>query len=115
MTEGNVVAQGLVQVDQRYDQQQRLDELNGEGIEVPADATPLDFLQIIYRSCKQPMHRRLKAACEALPFVHPKLAVTAQVNSETFAAALERAVNRSAKVLEQSKAIEHQPRALRRV
>src|SRR5215475_14450547 len=84
-----------------------------DAIEVPANATPLDFLQIIYRSTNQPMHRRLKAACEALPFVHPKLAVTAQVNSETFAAALERAVNRSAKVLEPPKAIEHQPLARR--
>ena len=106
------MAQGLVQVDQRYDQQRRLDELNGEGIEVPADATPLQFLEAIYRSASQPMHRRLKAACEALPFVHPKLAVTAQMNGGDFARTLELAMQRSAK----AKTIEHQsPLALRRL
>jgi hypothetical protein len=54
------------------------------------------------------MHRRLKAACEALPFVHPKLAVSAQVNGDDFARTLELAMRRSAKVISQPKAIEHQ-------
>jgi len=76
-----------------------------DAIEVPADATPLDFLQTIYRSTNQPMHRRLKAACEALPFVHPKLAVTAQIDGGDFAAAMERATKRSAQVLTQPKSL----------
>ena|SRR5215471_1895263 len=84
-------------------------------VEVPADLMPREYFLAIMRDPKQPPHRRDKAAREAAPYCHPKLAVTAQVNSEGFAAALERAVNRSAKVLEPPKAIEHQPRALRRV
>src|SRR5262249_29736530 len=43
----------------------------------------------------------MRAAIEAAQFVQPKLAVTAQVNSETFAAAMERVTRRSAKVLDQ--------------
>jgi hypothetical protein len=87
-----------------------------DAIEVPADATPLQFLEAIYRSAPQPMHRRLKAACEALPFVHPKLAVSAQINGGDFARTLELAMRRSAKVLEPPKAVEHQsPLAFRRL
>ena len=73
-----------------------------EAIEVPADATPLDFLQAIYRSATQPMQRRLKAAVEAAQFVHPKLSVTAALGGD-FADRLDKAFRRSAKV------IEHEP------
>src|SRR5262245_41272751 len=81
-------------------QQQRLDELNGEGLEIDPKATPLEFLQTIYRNSKQPMQRRLKAAVEAAQYVHPKLAVTATVGAGDFADQLERAVERSRKVIE---------------
>src|SRR5262245_44651150 len=82
---------------------------DGEGLEVPTEASSLDFLRAVYRCSKQPMHRRLAAAKEAAQYEHPKLSVTAQVNSEDFAAALDRATSRSAKVLSQPKAIEHHP------
>ncbi|MGY4174727.1 hypothetical protein ACVIHH_000018 [Bradyrhizobium sp. USDA 4518] len=59
----------------------------------------LDFLQAIYRSADQPMHRRTRAAVAALPFEHPKLAVTAVVSTEGFAARLEAARERSEKAL----------------
>jgi hypothetical protein len=78
-----------------------------EAIELPAGATPLQFLEAVYRSPAQPMHRRLKAACEALPFVHPKLSVIAQVGPD-FADAMERAFKRSSAVLQPPKMIEHQ-------
>jgi len=78
-------------------------------------STPLEFLQAVYCNEGLPISVRMRAAIEAAPFIHPKLSVTAQVNSETFAAALERAVNRSAKVISQPKAIEHQPLVARRV
>jgi hypothetical protein len=82
----------------------RLEELeqrhSGVALEVPANATPLDFLQAIYRSPSQPLERRMRAAIEALPFVHPKLAVTALVDGgDAFAAALERAIKRSGKLI----------------
>jgi hypothetical protein len=42
--------------------------IDPDAIEIPADATSLQFLEAVYRSPSQPMHRRLEAACEALPF-----------------------------------------------
>ncbi|MBH5372193.1 hypothetical protein [Bradyrhizobium glycinis] len=63
-----------------------------------AGNTSLDFLQAVYRDPCQPMHRRMRAAVAALPFEHPKLAVTAVVNTEGFAARLEAARERSEKV-----------------
>jgi hypothetical protein len=80
-------------------QQQRLDELNGEGLEIDPKATPLEFLQTVYRNPKQPMQRRLKAAIEAPEYVHPRLAVTATINSGDFATQLDQAVERSRMVL----------------
>jgi hypothetical protein len=44
--------------------------------------------------------RRLRAAIEALPFEHPKLAVTAVVDGEALGDALERAIKRSGKLIE---------------
>jgi hypothetical protein len=61
--------------------------------------TSLDLLQAVYRSADQPMHRRMRAAIAALPFEHPKLAVTAVVSTEGFAARLEAARERSAKAI----------------
>src|SRR5262245_53700448 len=87
-------------------QQQRLDELNGEGLETDPKATPLEFLQTIYRNSKQPMQRRLKAAIEAAQYVHPKLAVTALMESGDFAEKLDRAIERSRKVIEAKPMIE---------
>ena len=81
-------------------QQQRLDELNGEGLEIDPRATPLEFLQTVYRNPKQPMQRRLKAAIEAAEYVHPRLAVTATLNAGDFADQLEQAIKRSRMVIE---------------
>jgi hypothetical protein len=50
--------------------------IGAEALALPADATPVDFLSAVYRDPAQPMHRRLRAAIEAAPYLHPKLSVT---------------------------------------
>src|SRR5262245_50628001 len=74
--------------------------IDPEAIELPPDASPIDFLQAVYRSPTQPMHRRLKAAIEAAEFLHPRLSVSAFVDGGDFAERLERATVRSRKVIE---------------
>ncbi|MCA1513643.1 hypothetical protein [Bradyrhizobium sp. NBAIM01] len=71
-----------------------------DEISMPASGSSLDFLQAVYRDPYQPMHRRMRAAVAALPFEHPKLAVTAVVNGEGFGAKLEAARERAARVIE---------------
>jgi hypothetical protein len=78
----------------------QLSQIDGEGLEVPANASPIDFLCAVYRDPRQPMHRRLKAATEAAPYIHPKLSASAVLIGDDFASKLERAVKRSEKVLE---------------
>ena len=89
-------------------QQQLVDEMNGEGLQVPADIEPLDFLLAIMRDPRQPMARRQKAATDAAQYRHPKLGAVAHtiMNGETFAAMLDKAIERSGTAMKQ---IEHQP------
>jgi hypothetical protein len=70
-------------------------------ITVSPNASPLEFLQAVYRCPTEPMARRLRAAIEALGYVHPKLSATYAV-SEGFGDRLERR-------LERARVIEHQP------
>jgi hypothetical protein len=82
-----------------------------EEIEAPATGrSSLDLLQAIYRCPDQPLHTRMKAAIAALPYEHPKLAVTAVVDgTEDLGARLSRAIQRSAKVIELRAAQEPAP------
>ena len=79
-----------------------------EIIDLAPGETSLNFLQKIYRNPAQPMSRRLRAAMAALPHEHPKLGIiaTANLNGETFAAMLDKAIERSGTAMKQ---IEHQP------
>jgi hypothetical protein len=74
--------------------------MEGEDLIVAADALPIDFLMAVYRDPRQPMSRRLRAATECAPYIHPKLSAAAVLIGDDFAPKLERAVKRSEKVLE---------------
>ena len=73
-----------------------------EVIELAPGETSLSFLQKVYRSTKQPMSRRLRAAIEAMPHEHPRLGAVAigSLTGTDFASALDRALERSGKLLE---------------
>jgi hypothetical protein len=70
-----------------------------ELIELAPHETSLDFFRKIYRSVRQPMTRRMRAAEFALQFEHPKLGAiaTASMNGQDFASLLERAIRASGK------------------
>jgi hypothetical protein len=70
-----------------------------ELIELAPHETSLDSLRKVYRSVKQPMSRRMRAAIEAMPHEHPRLGAVAigSMNGQDFAALLERAIERSGK------------------
>jgi hypothetical protein len=71
-------------------------------------ATPLDFLRAVYMNVKLPLNTRLKAAIEAAPFVHPKLAVAVTFDGGDFAERLGRAIERSS-LVRSPKVIEAKP------
>jgi hypothetical protein len=72
-------------------------ETGEELIELAPHETSLTFFQKIYRSVRQPMARRMRAAEFALQFEHPKLGAiaTASMNGQDFASLLERAIRNS--------------------
>jgi hypothetical protein len=90
----------LLEVGPMYDVTALAELADDDCITVPPGASSLAFLQAIYRSTEQPMVRRMKAAIAALPFEHPRLAVTAVLTDEDLGARLHRAIQRSAKVIE---------------
>jgi hypothetical protein len=68
-----------------------------ELIELDPGQTSLDLLQRIYRSVKQPITRRMRAAIEALPHEHPRLGAVAvsHLSGKDFASLLDKAIERS--------------------
>lgn len=80
-------------IDLQTAQQPKSDELA-----LPEGATSLTLLQQVYGNPSLPLMTRMRAATAALPHEHPRLAVTAVVNSGDFADQLERAIERSRKV-----------------
>lgn len=63
------------------------------------------LLKEVYQNPEVPLPVRMRAAIAAIPFETPKLAVTAQVSENDFAALLDARIKRH----EQAKLIEHQP------
>ncbi len=75
-------------------------EVDGEElIELGPDETSLNFLQKIYRSVRQPIARRMRAAEQALAFEHPKLGAISNttLSPNDFAKLLDAAIERSGK------------------
>jgi hypothetical protein len=88
-----------------------------EEIDLEENGNSLVFLQAVYRCTALPLATRMRAASMALPFEHPKLGVSVNINDDgTFAARLDQAIQRSqnghAKV-EGPKVIEHSALELR--
>jgi hypothetical protein len=54
------------------------------------DNDPLSFLQTVYMDAELPLTTRMRAAMAILPFIHPKLAVIAQVQENDLAELLDR-------------------------
>jgi hypothetical protein len=81
-----------------------LDQVRQELIELGPDETSLDFLRRVYRSTRQPMSLRMRAATEALPHEHPRMTAVSvgYYTGNTFADRLDRAIDASerAKVIE---------------
>src|SRR5262249_55664989 len=71
-----------------------------DRFELEPSATSLTLLQKVYRSPAVALMTRMRAAIAAIQFEHPKLAVTANVESGDFAFQLDQAVERSRKVIE---------------
>jgi hypothetical protein len=77
--------------------------LTGTGV------TPVEFLEAVYMNPDLPLTVRIKAAVEALPYVHPKLAMVATANANgDFGAMLERAIAAS-NAVRKPKLIEAKP------
>src|SRR5262245_6173167 len=70
-----------------------------EVIVLPPNGTSLDLLKAVYRRSDLPLMTRMRAAIAALPFESLKLAVVATVNAGDFADQLDRAIERTRKVL----------------
>ena len=63
----------------------------------------MQFLKQVYLNNDLPLGTRMRAAIELMPFMHPKLAVTAQVTENDLATLLDRRLKRIA----EAKLIEH--------
>ena len=90
----------------RLEAQQQRDDDGSAELELAPDEASLDFLQKVYRSSRQPLSVRMRAASIALPFESPKLAVTTILDEGDLAERLERAILRSTAP---PKMIEHNP------
>jgi hypothetical protein len=83
---------------------------------LPNSITAHELLQMCYRGQVKLTPQQIRSATECLPFESPKLSAAAvsHMNEKSFAAALERAIERSKKPLPlPAKTIEHDPAELK--
>ena len=93
-------------------QRRYVDEMNLIRAPAKAPTSSLDFLRAVYCNEGLPLPVRMRAAIAALPFEAPKLAVTANVEGQGFAALLEARLRRIAEAKNAEanpKVIENQP------
>jgi len=64
-------------------------------VEIGEVQSSLELFQKIYRNPDLPLHTRMRAAIAAKDHEHPKLIATAIVNEGSFAALLDKAIQRS--------------------
>jgi hypothetical protein len=88
-----------------------LDQIEAEAEAAqPVGRTALELHQEVYRDRKQPLHLRLRAAQNALPYETPKLAVVGNYDGRDLGEMLDRAIARSlARENVNPKLIEHDP------
>lgn len=74
-----------------------LSRIEQQKVELPDNIGALPLLQMAYRGQVQLTPQQMRAAIEALPFEVPKLSAAAitTMDEKSFAAALERAIERS--------------------
>jgi hypothetical protein len=72
-----------------------------EEPDAPDAATALELLQAVYRDQRQPLPVRIRCATECLPSEAPRLSAmaVASMSGNDFAAALDRAIARSSKLI----------------
>src|SRR5262249_59634225 len=66
-----------------------------DPLKLGPNAMSLEGLQAIYRNPSLPLTTRMRAMMAAAPYETPKLAVTAVISDNDFAAQLDRAIERS--------------------
>ena len=65
---------------------------------LPIESMPLDGLLAIYRNPSLPIPLRFKAMAEAAKYMHPRMGIQVHMDEHSFAARLEKAVQRAAKI-----------------
>jgi hypothetical protein len=85
----------------QFERQQRfVDEVNERELVLPDDISAHELLRLVYRGKVKLTPQRLRAAEAALPYESPKLSAVGFVRDmDTFAVRLDRALERSAKVI----------------
>jgi hypothetical protein len=80
-------------------------EVDEPVIDIGEDGTALEFFQSVYRRKDLPLHTRMRAARDAIPYESPRLQATAVIELNSFAARLEQRLQRNA----ETKLIESKP------
>ena len=76
-----------------------------ETVQLKEEVDPMAFLRKVYLDNELPLGTRMRAAIELMPFMHPKLQVTAQITDHDIATLLDRRIARF-RAIQEGKLIE---------